>query len=618
MKKIGVFVILLLVFSLFPLAIADDNASDNNSAINNSDNDPDTTTSQQDPSKIEKGFECLEEKVESDCSGAGTVSEIALTILATPDNVFDECVDELKNKESGDNFGTIKDTALAVLALNHAGEDTEEAEKWLISQNTTPDDLIWYLEQDSNQATQCKISYNSNDYTINVNDNKKIDSNAGSCLTRAQSNFWLKIAQSCFDEEFQVSCNKNFIATLLYKNQNSPTIYPLSGTASEPAFGTIPLKVRSKCFPSSAGGNTCDYESTAWAALALSEKDYNIEEFIPYIVAMSDSNKRYLPNAFIYMLTNYDDYATNLIQDQNLGNYWEAPASAYNKYYDTALALISLSSSSAEQVVKSKDWLLFSQASNGCWANSIRDTAIVLWALEGRSGRGGGGSGGVTRCSQANFFCIPKTDCPSEDDVGNNYFCSSLSDTCCKTENLKSCSEYGGTTCASDKICTNEKKAIDTDECCVGECTDRPVTVECEEFGYICKDSCSDNQEEVGYDCGALGGFCCRTTPGDEEGAWWIWLLIILIVVVLAAIIWVFRARLKLFLFKFKSKFQKQKSPKGGSPAAPRGPPGFPPRPGFPPIRRQPAPARRPVPRRGPPKKDVLDPIFKKLKDMSK
>tara|TARA_Y100000310_G_scaffold344014_1_gene454545 strand:- start:1221 stop:3095 length:1875 start_codon:yes stop_codon:yes gene_type:complete len=624
MKKIGVLLVLLLVFSLVPFAIAAENDSTNDTTTNTTTDDSDTTTSQQDPDKIEEGFECLEEKVDDDCSDADTVEELSLTILATPDNVFNDCVDELLDKESGDHFGGIKDTAMAILALDHAGEDIDDYKDWLIKQNTTPDDLIWYLEQDSNLETQCKISYDGDDHTININENKKIDSNAGSCLTRAQSNFWLKISDSCFDEEFQISCNENFIATLLYRNQNSPAIYVLEGTESEPAFGTILLKVKSKCFPELGGGNTCDYEATAWATLALLELNYDVQEFVPYVVAMSDSNKRYLPNSFIYMLTNYEDYSTTLIQDQNLGNYWEAQASAYNKYYDTSLALIALTSSSAEQVTKSKDWLLFSQGNNGCWANSIRDTAIILWALEGRGGRsrGGGGGGGVTRCAEADFFCIPSDDCPSADDVGDNYFCRITTDTCCKTENLKSCAVYNGEECESGKICSgNDRKASDTDDCCVGECVDPPEKVECKYLGYICKDSCSDEQESIDYDCGDLGDSCCRTKtePGSR---WWIWLLIILILAVLGALGWIYRAKLKLFWFKIKTKFKKQRGRKGGAGPGrpPTGPRGFPPRPGFPPVRRRPLPVGRPpAQQRKTDRRDsAMQDVFKKLKDMSK
>ena len=167
MKKVGVFVVLFLL--LFSIAPAFATEGDNCTSISDCDtgeicqNDlctiettSDTSTTsdtysgaQQDPTKIEDGFDCLEEKA-GDCSDL-TNQEIALTILATPDNIFDDCVDELKSREKSDNWGSIKDTSLAILALKHAGENVEPSKDWLIAQSETPTDLIWYLEQDSNE-----------------------------------------------------------------------------------------------------------------------------------------------------------------------------------------------------------------------------------------------------------------------------------------------------------------------------------------------------------------------------------------------------------------------------------------------------------------------------------
>ncbi len=603
MKKIGAFAILfLLLFALAPAFAADNETTSTNDSESDSD-------------KISDGFDCLEEKV-GDCSGL-TTQELAYTILATPDDVFDDCVAELKDRKSSDNWGNVRDTALAILALDHAGEDTTPSEEWLLEQSRTPTDLIWYLEQDSNEAVECHIGYDSSDYSINIGENKKIDVDAGSCLTRAHSNFWLEVASECYNKDFIIECDKDFIATLLYKNKNSPIIYSLEGTDSSPAFSSIELKVTSKCF----GTSSCEYESTAWATLALLKTGHNIEEYIPYIIAMAASNEQYLPDAFAYMATNYDYYATELISDQKLGNYWEAKNSAYNRYYDTALALIAVGSSSSEKVKDSKDWLLFSQGSNGCWKNSILETAIVLWALEGRAGRSSGGSGsGVTYCSEAGYFCIPSKDCPPSEDVGNNYFCSSLSDTCCMTENLQSCSAYGGKECPSEEVCLgNERRATDTDSCCTGECAEKSEETECESMYYSCRDSCSESQEVVSvYSC---DGFqvCCKTKTSGESGGgtWWIWVLTILIFIVLGAIGYVYREKLKLLWFKLKTKFKKDKG-RGGN-VSPQGPrPGMPPRPGFPPIRRMPvrAPPRvRPRPyNRG---DKAMSDTFKKLKEMS-
>ena len=333
---------------------------------------------------------------------------------------------------------------------------------------------------------------------------------------------------------------------------------------------------------------------------------------------MSDTNERYLPEAFIYMLTNYEDYATQLIINQKLGDYWEAKSSANNRYYDTALALLVLGSSSSEQITKARDWLLFSQSSsNGCWNNDIKDTAMVLWALSGRSGRSSSGSG-VTYCSEASYFCIPSLECPGSEDVGNNYFCASLSDTCCTNENLKSCSEYNGEQCTSDEVCVgNSRKAVDALEgdCCTGVCEERPTETECEANFYTCMDSCSDFQEPASsYACDG-NEVCCRTKiDGDDGGlGWFAWTLILLILIVLGILGYIYREKLKLYWFQIKTRFKKDKGRGRPSSSGPRGPP----RPGFPPIRRPTSPVA-PVRRNYNRKDSAMSDTFKKLRDMSR
>lgn len=595
MKKIGVFVILfLLLFSLVPLSLAEETETTENTELD----------------KIETAFNCLEEKAK-DCSGLST-QETALTILATPDNIFNSCVTELESRQTLNHWTTIQDTAMAILALKHAGKDTKLSEDWLLEQEKTPTELIWYIQQDSNTETQCYISYDTKEFSISVDANKKIDSNAGTCLSLANSDFWLKISSTCYDTEFAIKCDKDFIANLLYKNKNSDTLYVLKGTESSPALGSINLKIKSKCF----GSNNCNYEATAWATLALLKTGHNVEEYIPYIIAMSNSNEKYLPEAFIYMLTNYEDYATQLIarQDQ-LGNYWKIPESSNTRYYDTALSLIAMGSSSAEQITNAKDQLWFDQAANGCWQNSIKDTAIILWALVGRAGKTAESSG-VSYCSEANYFCIPSYDCP-DTEKAKDYFCPSLSETCCMTENLKTCSEYDGEECSSDEKCTgNERKATDTNKCCTGICKEKSQETECEASFYTCMDSCSDFQEPMPtYSCDN-SQVCCRTktTTPDKKSIWWIWVLIILILATLGAIGYIYREKLKKLWLKIKNKSKKGKG-KGGIP--PRGPrPRMPPRPGFPPIRRA-RPPIAPIQRRPAHRDKAMADTFKKLKEMS-
>jgi hypothetical protein len=649
MKKIGVFVTLvLLLFYMTSFVVAAEgdecsvDADCDEKEVCQSEEcvlEDDSTKDAED--KIADGFTCLEEKVD-DCSKLN-VQELALTILATPDNVFDECVDELNDRKSSDHWGNVRDTALAILALQHAGENTDKAEEWLLEQEMSPSGLTWYLQEDSNNETKCNIAYDGKDYDVIIGEDKKIDaSSTGSCLSRAQSDFWLKIDSNCYGEVFRIKCDEDFIANLLYRNQNSNTIYVLEGTQSSPALGFIDLEIKSKCF----GESSCDYEGTAWATLALLDTDHKVEEYIPYLIAMSETNEKYLPNAFIYALTNYDDYANQLISNQKLGNYWKAgsdkESSAYNEYYDTALALISLGSSSSEQIENAREWLVEDgrQGSNGCWNNQIRDTAMVLWALEGRAGRiSGGDSGGdgvsVTTCAEGNFFCIPTSECPTSE-IRSNYFCSSLSATCCATENLKTCSNMSGKVCEEGTFCTgNSRKSLDVEKCCTGSCEEKLQQTECEENFYGCYDSCSDNQEKMSYSCNGEE-VCCRTKPstgGDvapTSSAWWIWVLVVLIFAVLVAIGYVYREQLQMLWFQIKSKFKKDDG-KGNTNGGPR----FPPRPGFPPVRRMrpivapttqvgppvrtaPVKTQAPIQNRSYDKRDkAMSDTFKKLREMS-
>ena len=162
MKKVGAFLVLfLLLFSLAPAFAVDNDTTNGTSPSPSSSGTPNDDTDD-----LEKGFECLEEKAD-DCSGL-SIQEIALTILATPDNIFDDCVDELEDRQRSNHWGSVRDTSLAILALRHAGKDTEPAENWLIDQERTPTDLVWYLQEDSNEETECNIDYKTDDYTINT------------------------------------------------------------------------------------------------------------------------------------------------------------------------------------------------------------------------------------------------------------------------------------------------------------------------------------------------------------------------------------------------------------------------------------------------------------------
>jgi hypothetical protein len=601
MKRVGMFLVGLLFLFSVGFVLADAGNCSTGETWNGTDCVVGSSglTDLTDLDNTEKAFACLETEVEDDCSGADSVQETALTILASPsEDIASACVDQLYDYEKiEDCFGdgsscNLRDTALAILALDHVGEDTASYEEWLIDQNMTSEDLVWYLEEDSEGDTECSLSYDGEDYTINVDEMKKISGNPGPCFTPDFSNFLLQIRPGCYENLFRISCDQNYKIALVFKVLGSNVINVLSDTIESAAYDETEVQLRSQCF---GVGSSCDYEGTAWATLALLELGYDVSDYFPYLIAGRDVNQKYLPNAFIYMATGYDDYSTELISEQNF-DYWLAPSSRYGKFYDTALALMALSGGSSDVVDGTRGWLNYQQAEDGCWNNdNIRDTAFILWASEGRSSffHGHGDinpDGGTTTCSQGGFFCITSSDCPS-DEVMGNFFCSGSGTVCCENEHLKSCSEYYGEVCSDGKVCDGAVVRSTDGECCRGDCVEPATQSECESNGNRCRISCGDGEVEVNEGCTDTLDVCCESDNGGSFP--WGWVIFIIILVALVAAGYFFRNKLKELWNKLKAKLSKNKggsSPAGGFP--PRGGPGVPP--GMPPRG---MPMRRPMPR---------------------
>lgn len=569
MNKSSVMLVLvlgLLVFSGFVLAA--DNVTVNTSA---------STTTTLNGSKLDNAFSCLTTQVKPDCTGTNKVQDIALTILASPSGVTQKCYDRLtttfkKGNCFGDSTCTVKDTALAILAINHVGQDTKNYESWLKNQTKVAEELIWYLEQDSVEKAGCKISYNSVDYSFNVLENKKIDSAAGTCLSLANSNYWFQVTPACYNTKFTIVCDKSYIATLLYKQPTSSTLYVLSDTKSAQTGQPIELTVKSLCF----GEGACNYESSAWAAIALDKTGNSIEDYIPYLIAGEEANQKYLPAAFLQILKDFSEYGTKLIQQQKINN-WEAENTAYNKFYDTGLALLALSTNNQQKVTDAKSWLLnLVQDANGCWNNNnIRDTAMILWAIEGRRTTVTGAIATLADCEDASFFCIASDKCPTEE-LLPNYNCNALGKKCCKTENLESCEAMEGQECASGKECTgSEQRASDTAKCCLTECETLVQQNECQIADGICRSTCLSGENSVSLGCDTSAQVCCNrsSTPAGSTSYTWLWIILVLLIILVVLAI-VFREKLKVWIYKMKSGFKEDKGksntirPGGFPPAA--------------------------------------------------
>lgn len=566
--------------------------------------------------KINNGYLCLNEKIDNRGCSSLSSEEKVFSALATGD-----CKNDLT---SDSKFKSdLKYTAQVVLAL---GGNTE-GEEWLLSQEMAPSEINWFLQIESTEATTCTITYNNKDYDVSIGEDKRISSNAGTCLTLSTGNYWLEINSACYDEIFEVSCDQSFLTSLIYQKQNSDTIYVSEDTHSTSASGTTSEQVNSSCFKQ---GNSCNYEGSLWAATILDSPKfgYDISSYMPYLITLAeeDENQKFLPEAFLYLLT--DDFFSELLQKQKSGKWW---AQSNDKFYDTALALYALQYDEPSEKEDSINWLLNeAQDNDGCWNNgNIRNTAFILYSINPRPTTTGGG----VDCESAGNFCMSSISCSEiGGEVIKGQSCSGSFACCNKDKVIETCEEQLGDICNSNQNCIGgiEPQASDLgvgEVCCVGgSCQVPSVDLSaCELAGGECRVSgCFDDEQESFESCDFTSNTCCISKQPGGINVFWIVFLAFLIVLVVVGII--YKDKLRKLLFRFKNKFMPLR---GGAKPGPSGPGGR--RPPFPPL--SPAMRRRPVPRRVIPTpirtsthriasrikpRKEFDDVLKKLKDMGK
>ncbi|MFC1682097.1 hypothetical protein ACFL0X_00600 [Nanoarchaeota archaeon] len=566
----------------------------------------------------EKATDCLEKKIEDlGCSDLTTEQKI-FSLLATG-----KCKSELKEDSNENkcwpNPCQIKTTAQAILALDDSGSDMQDAEEWLLSQNTSTTELTWYLEIESPQTTTCTLTYSNSDYTISINADKEISGTPGSCLSLDSSDsyypYYLKISPSCYGREFEISCDQTFTTTLLFRKSGSETLHVSEKANSGSAGDKTREAVNSLCFRQ---GGACDYEGSLWAAMVLSSQSYEMNPFMPYLITLAEDNQEYLPESFLYLLTDRDDYRNDLLSKQVFDEYWDESG---DKFYDTAVALYPFPYEEPLEKTNSQNWLLEAQDSDGCWQGNIRNTAFLLYSIwPDQAGTWTGCTGDDCGsddedCEAMGNSCMSSVACLDVEGSELSYDCAGSLICCSEDEVLETCSELNGVICDLEfETCTGTtQETADADwgsTCCIdGYCDDTSTptpTTECVDEGGYCRFNCGEDEEEADYECNS-GEVCCKTKT-KLEISWWIWLLMLLIILVILGI--VFRDKLRPYWYKLTSGFGKSK-PKG---PPPRSPPGMPRRM---PQRRILPPTQR-APMRRPPAKPrgEMDNVLSKLKEM--
>ena len=610
--------LLIVILSIFLLSfVIAQNASTNQSI---SQTNPNSNVA-------DKAYQCLQSQIDSKSQNTLSLQESVFSVLALGSN--SKALSVIDGKIIGGNHwqestNPLKDTSQVLLAYDRIGRNTDTIKSWLLSNKRPATDLTWYLEidVDNHESSQCTLSYASEQRTISINQDMTLSGNPGSCLSVAASGFWLRINNNCIDNNFTVSCDKDFTTSTLYQRTGSSTVFVSPSAHSTSALGTTTESVSSKCFSTTA--NACDYEGTLWAALAMDSIDQRISDYLPYLLALSESNQRFLPSSFLHILTQGQDQYSQLVQSQKESKYWQAPNTPYNRYYDSALALLSLQGANSIEETNSKAYFESITTPEGCWNNNnIRDTAFLLysgWQRFISAPSTPGSSGSAENCDDAGYSCNSLFACG---DLGGspleNYLCPGTKVCCSESPVIESCLAQNGNLCSSTESCSGTTVQSSDGSCCLGDCSDLPQADECTAAGAGCYDSCNENEEQLSSVCSESGKVCCKTLGSSESGGSGAWITILIILIILIALAIIFRNKIKMALFKSRNK----PGTSSQAPTSIQGRPPFPPFRGpIPYPRAQPRiinpsssqPMRRPMPS----KDKEMEETMAKLKEMSK
>lgn len=594
---------------------------------------------------FENSSACLRTQIDAKGYSSLTVEELVFSILAlgydsSRQSALKTELDKRKDANNAcwpANACTVKETSQVMLAYVHINADTNLIKSWLMNQTISATDLVWYLQIETNNQSQCTIQYDNSTRTISLAENKQVSGTFGNCLRLSDNGYWLQILPSCYNKEFEISCNDGFLVSTFYKRMNSEVIYITDTTKTTSINSKITTKVESLCFKQ---GSSCNYEASLWATYVITKKDSTLKnKVLPYLIALyADSvNQRYFPSAFLYSLTTANEYLTALVNLQNIRGYWQI-SDANRRYYDTALALMALSgqTGSAQTDLAIQYLLDPAVASDGCYnGDNIRDTAFIIYAASPRPASSGGGLTPMSQCSDYSaqgYACTSSLQCDTLNGTAlPNFNCYGGFICCNKAPVEETCSAQSGTKCLSSEECSVELiSASDSSSCCPssGECNDKPINVltDCEQASYTCKETCSPTTEEEtnSFSCNGFD-VCCTPKQETPKSYWWLILLILLIILVILAII--FRNQLRVWWFKVTSKFQKgpvSPQTRPTSPSYPGQRPMMPPQmmqrrfvPGQPNQPMRPMPPAGPMARPFPKDKELAD-TLKKLKDMGK
>ena len=476
--------------------------------------------------------------------------EIALTILALGGEGYNVSpgIERLRQVEYGDNWGNVKDSAFATLALHRSGEDVTPEINWLKSQQIVAfDDGNWYVQLKINEGQEGECTIN----------NKEFDFLEGlETAPNCGPSHWIDYEECIKDdlistyEEISMQCTDlgSPQSVAIYKSNNGDFFL------FDQSSYRHPLEIKNGCFPNVQGIN-CDCDNSGYAGWVLTRlrEDTLI---IPYMNFGCPSNP--VTNSFLYILTSSPTYLNELKQNQAGDGSW-GEENYGGDLRATTLALLALNghSGTSEVIQEGKTWIESQQSEmDGSWNSNIEDTALILYVLYSDA-----------------FSNIPS-------DTASDVVCGDAI-----LEGNEDCEEISYNTCSLTEVCVECT-------CVAGNETDAPIDVPSECGNGVCDtgfsgETCINCPEDCADLCAAADDvddaeddepFFCDDDDDcyfDEEckdgecvpkkaGGWLKWLIIILSIILGLGIFYY------VYMKYFKGKLGK---PKPSMPSQPKQPP---------------------------------------------
>lgn len=562
---------------------------------------------------VAKAYGCLNSKIESS-AGLSLQDAIFSSLAVGSNSKIDSAIagEKAADNECWPAAGCkVKDTAQAAIVYSRLGKTTAGIKTYLDTRIGKASGLDWFVQIDipGREQASCTLKVGDESRPVTIRKDQTIQGTLGKCFALGGSGYWLKVNPSCYEKDISISCDRDFVSSLLYQRSSGDVVFLTGEAHPSSASGITSEKVVSNCFLTST---KCDYEGTLWAAFAYKKMGNDVSGFMPYLLALAEDNVKYFPDAFLYMSTSGEGYYSAIVQSQKDGKYWEVTASS-GKFYDTALAMMALGTTSAAELDNAKNYILGIQGKDGCFGSmSLRDLAFILYAGWPKSV-----AGGPTSCAGAGYSCEILSECTGAGGTEMaGYDCAGLVRMCCSVKvPKKSCDEQSGKICGMSEECTGTTSEASDGSCCLGTCGPRTTVNVCEQFGGTCRASCGSGEQESGESCPDSANVCCASGGSSGGGTNWIlWIFVLGIMILLVIFGIMYKDKIRVWYYQAVGRLKSSTIfRRGGAPAGAvqRAPPRYPPS-GYA------RPIQRPAvyqPRRAP---SELDETLRKLKEMTK